>query len=382
MRIAFLSMYDSTDPRQWSGIPRSMALALGGTDADVIPVTVRGAALLRALGAARTLVGEIAGRRYLRDRNPALLRDVATEARKVIHALRPDIVFSPGTLPVAWLECDAPVAFWTDATFARVHDFYPEFSKLAARSVHDSQVMEQQALNRCAAAFYSSAWAARSAVTDYGASPDRVCVAPFGPNLPPLPHTEVGHVIAQRSSTVCRLLFMATGWHRKGGPLAVAAAQGIAEAGVRVELTLVGRIPRGLSLPSFVRVTGWMDKRNPRAVQCLGGLLSGSHFLIFPTQADTTPVSIIEAAAHAVPAVAPDIGGIAEIIRHDATGVLLPADATPSDYAQAILRIWERRDRYEAMAAAAYREHERRLNWPAAAVTVRQHLDALIGGRA
>ena len=49
-----------------------------------------------------------------------------------------DIVFSPGTLPIEYLKSDRPIVFRTDATFAGMVDFYPEFTNLCTESIKAS----------------------------------------------------------------------------------------------------------------------------------------------------------------------------------------------------------------------------------------------------
>src|SRR5690606_6601654 len=52
------------------------------------------------------------------------------------------------------------------------------------------------------------------------------------------------------------------------------------------------------------------------------------------------PVSIMEAMAHGIPAIAPCVGGIPELVN-ECTGVLLPAEMLPRDVYSAILKLTE-----------------------------------------
>lgn len=51
---------------------------------------------------------------------------------------------------------------------------------------------------------------------------------------------------------------------------------------------------------------------------------------------DGIPVSIMEAMSFGIPAIATDVGGVGEIVRHGSTGILLADDPTPADVARAI----------------------------------------------
>ena len=126
-----------------------------------------------------------------------------------LKGLDADWILSPGSIPIAELRVATPIAFWTDATFAQMVDFYPEFQKLAGASVRAGNVLEQHALKRASLAIYASQWAARSAMSDYGADPAKVSVVPFGANMPAdYDPAEIERIIEQRGRDVCRLLFV------------------------------------------------------------------------------------------------------------------------------------------------------------------------------
>ena len=92
-------------------------------------------------------------RRHLRDREPTILKEYA---RQVSRTLRPEqkIVFSPGTIPIAYLDCEQPIAFWTDATFGGMVGFYPQFSSLSNECIRAGHAAEGSALRRARLAIY------------------------------------------------------------------------------------------------------------------------------------------------------------------------------------------------------------------------------------
>lgn len=59
-------------------------------------------------------------------------------------------------------------------------------------------------------------------------------------------------------------------------------------------------------------------------------------FILNASSSEGIPVSLMEAMARGVPAVAPDVGGISELVSNE-NGVLLPADATSDDIASTII---------------------------------------------
>src|SRR5205085_671227 len=123
------------------------------------------------------------GRKYLPDRDPHLLKQYARQVADRLSRSDADLVFSAGTLATAYLKCRQPIAFWTDATFAGMVNFYPGLTQLHDKTIKEGMAMEQAALNGASLAIYSSEWAARSALEHYKADPNKVKVVSFGANL-------------------------------------------------------------------------------------------------------------------------------------------------------------------------------------------------------
>jgi glycosyltransferase involved in cell wall biosynthesis len=318
---------------------------------------------------------------YLRDREPDVTHGYARQAERRLAKLPVDVVFSPSTVPIAYLESDLPVAFWTDSTFAGMVDFYPEFTNLCGPSLRSGHALEAAALQRAAVAVYSSEWAAETARTVYGAPAQKVHVVPFGANLEAAPSaSEVRQSIEQRSDRVCKLLFLGAAWYRKGGDVAVEIARELNLAGLPTELVVIGARPR-LSgpVPGFVRYEGMISRSSPDRLARYNELLADAHFLVLPTRADCTPVVFSEANAFGVPCVTSSVGGITSIIRTDVNGAAFPADATPFSYCDYISALFNDRRRYQALALAAHHEYETRLNWTVSGRAVTELLRDAIG---
>ena len=114
----------------------------------------------------------------------------------------------------------------------------------------------------------------------------------------------------------------------KGHDVVLAAARRLLDAGVTVEVWLAGAGPlqeetRGLAhdlnLDGVVRFHGYI----PNA-QLLDWLAHGRvDVVVLASDAEGVPVSLVEALAHGVPAVATNVGGVAELLG-DGCGVLVP----------------------------------------------------------
>src|SRR5690349_16738080 len=117
MKIALVTTTDARDLRTRSGTPFFMAHALrrAGLQVELVGPLSQSWSLRRSTRAA---AAKLAGRTYLRDREPRLLRALAAETARRLERIDYDVVLSPSTLPVALLNVQRPVVTWSDATFA------------------------------------------------------------------------------------------------------------------------------------------------------------------------------------------------------------------------------------------------------------------------
>lgn len=274
-----------------------------------------------------------------------------------------DLVLACGSVDVAYLDTDLPIALILDATHRLVRDYYPTYSHLTARSRRELDDFERRAIQRAALLCFPSHWAARSAIEDYGADPATVRVAPFGADLdtPPPPSA----LAARRRADHCRLLFLATDWARKGGDIAVETLLALEGMGVAAELTVCGCAPpAGVAHPRL-RVIPYLNKRDASQREELERLYLNSDFLLLPTRSDCTPMVFCEAAAFGLPAITTDTGGVTELVSDGETGFALPLGARGEAYATLIAQVYRDAARYAAMVRASRERFDARLNWDA-----------------
>jgi glycosyltransferase involved in cell wall biosynthesis len=361
-----------TDPTQissWSGTPwfARRALERQGIRFSVVHLDERPALLAR--WAKFLWYRLVKKRRYVRDRHPRLLRAYAQQIRARLRQLQPDLVFAMGTALIADLQTHYPTAFWVDATFAGMKEFYGSFADLAEVSIRDCERSDGNAICRSQLAIYSSEWAAESARANYPVNARTVHFVNFGANLERTPGTEeIAKVIRQRERKTCRLLFVGVDWHRKGADQAVAIATALKGEGIDVRLAIIGcQPPAGVVLPNFVELVGFLDKRTKEGTERIAQYFRNSHFFVLPTRAEAYGMVFCEASAFALPSIAPRVGGVPSIIEDGVNGWLLPPEALPADYARLLASQWKDRAGYEAIASACHRVYCDRLNWDAAA---------------
>lgn len=376
MRIAYVTRYDAGDTRAWSGAGHHVARALESQGA-ILHYVGRLAQRRRRLLRLKQLALARIGVSRLCDREPSLIKAYADDISRRLPP-RCDVIFATSTLPIADLECDPPTVFWTDATFAGMLDYYPEFSGLPAALVAQGHRVEQAALQRCGLAIYTSEWAAASAVRDYGADPEKVTVVPFGSNVTiTYAPGELDRVIAARASGPCRLLFVGRDWDRKGGDLAVRIAAAIHRRSVPVELNVVGCTPIG-AIPAFVNVHGYISKNDSAGRARLNQLFSEARFLVLPSRAECNANVFAEACAFGVPVLATQTGGVSTSVKDGVNGRTFAPSAGPAVYADYIQDMLAAPTAYRELATGAHEEYRHRLNWGVAAATVLRLLEQCV----
>ena len=364
MRIAYVYHLDAESPSVQSG--RSCAILSALTNSQML--------VLRAFPlrhthlfsrAARKLATRIRGECYLIDREPHLLRGFAREASRKLQGEEFDVVFSPSTLPLAYLETDKPLTISADATFHSLLDYYPWFTRLDRVQQKFSEDAERRVLQRASLLIYPSEWAANSAISHYGVAAERVVVQPSGANFGARNGPEDAmQWIDSRHPDEIRLLFVGKHWKRKGGDIAFDTMRILRGSGASVRLDIVGCIPpEHVASHERVVIHGLLSIGNEAQRKRLESLFTQAHFVIVPSRAEAYGMIFCEANAFGVPAISTDTGGISTIIRDGINGYKLPLEAGAAEYATLIAGIAGDRVRYQKLAQSSFGEFSSRLNW-------------------
>ena len=364
MKLGFVTINDSADVQQWSGLNYHIARSLERAGATLVRVGPLTHPWTRGMKLRRRWYG-LTGHQYHANFESSALDAFGAQARQMIPG-DVDAVVAVTTLVAASLDgLRVPVISWDDATPAAMTGYYPDFQRLSRRSARDAMALGHRATQNVALALYASEWAACSARTMYGLPAERCAVVPFGANLEKLPTArEVNAAIAERPRTSCRLLWVGVDWERKRGDLVVEAARRIEAQGIPVELTVVGcRPPGDRELPEWVSVEGFVSKRTAVGRARFAELFARAHFLVMPSVAEAYGLVYCEAAAYGVPSIATRTGGVPTIVVDGETGVLEDPSAQADAYAGRIIALMRDRPRYESMARAASARSAALLNW-------------------
>jgi glycosyltransferase involved in cell wall biosynthesis len=379
MRVAYVTPYASGDVHAWSGSVFHVREALAKTGCEIVPIdslVEKG----RYVGKAReVLTKKLTGKTYLRDRAPKMLDGYASQVAERCANVMPDIIFSPGTIPVAHLKSSIPVVFWTDATFAGITDYYAHFTNLSPRTRREGREMEQRALANCSLALYTSEWAARSAIDHYDVDPAKVKVVPYGANVSSeRDEAVVRQLVAARDASTYELLFVGVDWERKGGPIALRTAEILMSRGLPVRLHVVGCEPPS-HLPDFVVRHGFVSKKTPAGAARLAKLFSDAHFLIVPSRAECFGLVFAEAGSFGLPSLAAVTGGVPSVVTSGKNGMLFPLEDEGEGYADFIQAQMTDLAGYETLALGSFEEFRARLNWDVAGGTVVSLMRGLVG---
>lgn len=372
MKIAYATTFDAHDVNNWSGTPYYMARNLI-TEADSVHYIGNLKRHLPFGFKTRQFLKKMVGQRESPRFNPHVAAAYSRQVAEHLSRTDIDVVISPRINPIAYLDCKQPIVLWTDALYASLVAFYPQFGNHSARTLQYGNVVAKACLERCRLAIFSSEWAARTAVEIYGISRDKIRVVPYGANLNSHPsQADIQDMLAKRPRDRVRLLFIGKHWHRKGGDIVFNVAKALHEGGQPVEVHFVGCMPpEGVEIPPYIHCHGFISKRSPEGHERILQLLSESHFLFVPSRAEAYGIVFCEANAFGLPAISTHVGGIPTIIHDNLNGKTFSLEATPEDYAKWIQEYMQDYARYEALALSAYHEFTTRLNWQTATRTVR-----------
>ena len=170
-----------------------------------------------------------------------------------------------------------------------------------------------RSLHAAAAVVAWSDWVRRSLVDDYGVDPATIRVIPPGTRIPPsVPRRTAGERL--------RLLFVGGDFQRKGGRELLAALE---DADFPWQLDVVTQTGIEPRRPEVVVHHGL---RSGSAE--LARLYAESDLFVFPTHADASPFTVVEAMAAGLPVITTRVGAIPEMISDGQTGMLVePGDA-------------------------------------------------------
>lgn len=375
-KISFISTNKSIDVKNWSGTEYYVAQTLEkhfqlnyltGLNTNIFTKATLKKFLYKRNGG------------YSITRSPEVAKDYAKQIMRRLDK-KTDIIFSTSSIPIGYIDANIPKAFYTDATYAQILNYYKEASGLSPQTIKEGMALEQRALDSSNLVFYSSDWAANSAINDYGISPDKVKVIPFGANTKKiLPLEEIKLLVNKKSDKVCKILFLGVDWERKRGDLVVQSVKYLNEVlNLPTELHIAGIKELPLeSLPPYIYNYGFISKAEPGGTEKIEKLIAESHFLFVPSKMEAYGLVFCEAMSFGVPCISSETGGIPTIIKNGMNGYILPINSSSDEYALQIYNAFQNKKEYRELSISAYNDFSSRLNWDVAGERLKKYLNDL-----
>lgn len=380
LTIAFLTALDPQDRHSWSGTVYYIAQALQKHCGELF--------YIGPIKPVEEVIGKILhkGSQLLLKRNFRyyntffIAKKYAQVTAQKLAGRYVDIIVAPSAaVEMSMLETNIPIVLIEDATFALLHDYYPQYSNLLKKSVHTSHALQERAIRRADLLIYSSEWAARSAIEIYHADEQKVHILPFGANIDKPPPKKI--VEEKKGSDRCKLLFMGVNWQRKGGDIAFETLLKLEEKGIEAELIICGCTPPDHFAHERMKVIPFLNKNDERQRKELDRLFIMSDFLLLPTRNDCTPIAFCEANSFGLPVIATNTGGVAGVITEGENGFLLPLSARGAEYAQVIAEIYRDKERYADLVRSSRAAFDQRLNWDAWGNSLSRLMTELLGNK-
>ena len=374
LKIAFVSEWGNiNDPKNRSGLPYFLSENMKKHNIQVIPViadnfhrswTNKVISRLKIISYNKVLQGKLGF--YNPERSKEFLETYSKVVKEKLVGLDYDIIFCPGTLPVAYLDkIEKPLVIWVDATFASLYNYYPEFSSFHKSSIEDGNQAEKLAFSKASLLLFSSEWAASSAINEYNCSKDKVKVIPFGANLESEKSSfEIKNIIENRDKNICKLLFLGAGWKRKGGEIVYQVCQELLKHNFKFELHIVG-VPKSqfINNESWLFSYGYLDKSSEIELNKINHLFKNCHFLFMPTRYEAFGHVYAEASSFGLPSLATNTGGVSSVVRDEVNGKLFDYNTPIEEYAKYIITTFDNKELYDNLCMNSFLEYKRRLNW-------------------
>lgn len=365
MKIAYLSISDPLNKKFWAGNIFYIAQALQKDGHEVeflgpmkVPVILD--KFLRAYAKFNRIIFR---REYLAKCNLILSWYAARQFEKKLKDKNYDCICAPSeSSAVAFLKTNIPIVYITDTTFKLITHYYNEFKKIPWISKLEGNILEKKTLKKSNSIFYSSIWAAESAVQDYNVSPEKITITPMGANLDEIPERDT--IFQKLNNKELTLLFLGSDWYRKGGDIALETLKFLKYShGVKSKLIVCGcKIPSQLE-GANVEVIPFLNKNKKEDALKLNELFSSAHFLFVPTRADCTLLTAGEANAYGLPVITTETGGVPEVVKDAVNGYCLPYTATGNTYAALIAELFIDEPRYRELIFTSRQYFEEHLNW-------------------
>jgi glycosyltransferase involved in cell wall biosynthesis len=227
-----------------------------------------------------------------------------------------DALFFHGSTPWINFAPTKPYFAYLDASFHTFLSVYSKPTDFNKKDIDRILKLERVFLQNARRIFFSSKWALEETKSNYHLNGDNFTIAGLGG------HMAIPTELNLASS--CSLLFISVDFVKKGGITVIETFEILKKQIPNLILNIVGqKPPESVLKKEGIVYHGFLHKNIPDEVSKLEELFSTALFLLHPTQKDMTPLVIVEAGYYGIPAIAPSMFGIPEMIEDNETGFLI-----------------------------------------------------------
>lgn len=304
----------------------------------------------------------------------SFLRKAGKAVNDAVQSFRPDLVFAKNTAPLVYCEPVVPIVYRMDTTLKGSHEQWPLFSWL---EYHRMLEWEKKTLRKTSLAITCSQWSA-DILRDYYQVPEKDIL--IIPNPASLPEHVVPEKleISKREMIPFRLLLVGREADRKGIDIAIRVADLLENEGVPTELRIVGLSGRD---SSNVRYMGLYNKTIEAQLREYISQYQWAHFLIHPARFEAAGIVPGEAAAFGIPTITNATGGLATTVKHNISGIVLPALSPAEEYVSVLKQYIADSDAYLKLCQTSRQRFEEELNWKTGGNNIFQALQKLDPGK-
>ncbi len=360
----FISPFDTDDKKASSGTPYYIARSFEkmGYKVKWIPVKKNRAYIIaeKIFIRLNKVINKLTGKRIYFDFTyiAAYLLSLSVDRSATKECA---LLVVPFCAPVIkYLRTDKKLIYFTDATFASMVNYYPDFTGLTDLSIRQGRDIEREAIKRSTKVIYGCDWARNSAINDLNQNPDKLHVVEYGGNI----NDQDIHKFRRSDNKNTEVLFLGVDWERKGGKIALDICSDLISRGINVSLNIVGIKESDINfkLPEFATCHGFLNKNNPRDYQLLNEIIGKCNLLLLPTQAECTGIAFSESSAYGLPSFTFDTGGISNYIVDGVNGYLFKPGTSPEAIGKKISETIASGELQE-MSVKARELYENKLNW-------------------
>jgi hypothetical protein len=331
MRINFIS---NIEPSEISGGISGMNAAAYAALSEVAdvryvgPVNPPASRLAGCLSKIRRRLGMAGGFYFF---NEARLLDIAGQVARQCDSSA-DFDFYMGFTP--WILCRNPRPYvaWNDCSFIDYLKIYHDPEDFSSRQRNWLSHTEAAWMANATKVLFSSQWALERTRIDYQLPEERLqSVGIFG---------GMEGIKFDNWNGSMDFYFISTNFKQKNGQLCRQAMDEVWKTHPDARLRIIGSPPpASVLLPGMVTYEGFFDKSSAAEMSAFRGHLTRAFALIHPTDADITPLTVIEAAYFGCPAISVDDFALREVTSPSNHPMLLQRPLTSGSLAAVMIRL-------------------------------------------